>query len=239
MGVVGVVLAGILAAAIRGVTRWPELPDVSNSRDSQLQWVSDPKEVATWRSWVGDPIRFARPGAPGFSDAIRQLRPVVTYQVSEYQTPLAWLDVGSTGERIGPLPSVGEPAAPRRPETVGRFPGETTAERLAATAPIPVLRGPLSQIPLEHPMDPLAPAPAGATIVGPTVVEFAVGPSGMVVLTRLSRSSGDMNTDQAALKAVRSIQFAVPQSDNAPILDAAGPLTWGEWAVHWTMATPP
>lgn len=239
IGVLGLMLSAGIGGVMWGLSQWPQLPVPASSQDGRLQWVSDPKSIEAWQVWAPDPTRFARAGAPGFSDAIRARRPVVTYQVAEYLPPITWFDVGTTGERIGPMPAVAEPFSPRRPETMERFLGETTVERLASVKPIVEFRGELRNWRQSVPMEALGPVRPGGTLAGPTVLELAAGPTGSLVLVRLAKSSGDVTADQAALRSVRRLQWDAPEMENPPLLDAAGPLTWGEVAIHWTVATTP
>ena len=236
VGGIGLLIAAGMACALGKGTRWPELP-VPAPRDTlRTGFAIHHGQTPGWGSAVPDPTRFARPDSAGFSTAAARHRPGSTYQVAEYQPPVSWLDVGSSGQRIGPVPSVAPPAPPARLETAVEIPEETQPERLRTTAPIVVIRGALEQRGRGNPAAIPAPVvlPSGSTITGPTVVELAAGDSGTVVFFRLARSSGDTGADDAGLAFVRALQFTAVDPDETPVLDAAGPLAWGEVTLHWT-----
>ncbi len=241
LGGLGVLIAGGLAGVLGGLTRWPALPIPVVREQMQMRFATPLQQNQAGGSTVADPTRFARPDSVGFSQAAARYRPVTPYQVAEYQPPVSWLDVGSTGQRIGSVPSIPAPVQAVRVETHPEIPGETQPELLRATAPVVVIRGALEQRtrPSSSAVSALVPAPAGAAITGPTVIEVAAGGSGMVVFWRLSRSSGDPAADDAGLAFARALQFAAMDPDSTPALDAAGPLTWGEVAIHWTTRPAP
>lgn len=234
----GLVLSAGLAGGIWGFTRWPELPQPVLAAGLRRQWVSDAGAVRAWRLRAGDPTQFARPDAPGFSEAVRAHRPVVAYQVTEYQPPIKWLDSGGAGERIGPKPVVAEPASARHTEPTVRFAGETLPEPLTTSTPLVYPRGMLWKWPIQGTMPVFPSAPAGATLTGPTQIQLAAGPSGTLVIRRLARSCGDPAVDQLALERCRSLQFVPRTEDPGPLLDAQGPLVWGDLQIYWTVAPP-
>lgn len=236
----GLFLAAGLTACILEFTRWPRLPQPGSETGLRRQWVTDAGSVHTWRLRGGDPTLFVRPDAPGFSEAVRAHRPGVAYQVTEYQPPVQWLDSGAGGERIGPKPLVAEPASTRRDEPLVHFAGETPAGALTTSTPLVYPRGALWNWPLEGSMPVFPSVPATATLTGPTQIQLAAGPSGTLVVRRLARSCGDLVVDQLALDRCRLLQFVPPKSDEPiPMLDAQGPLVWGELQIYWTVAPAP
>ncbi len=237
--VTGLFVSAGLAGGILGFTHWPELPQPAFDAGMRRQWVSDAGAVHAWRLGAGDPTQFARPDAPGFSEAVRAHRPVVAYQVTEYQPPVQWLDSGGAGERIGPKPVVAEPASSRRSEPTVRFSGETVPESLTTSTPLVYPRGMLWEWPIQGTLPVFPSAPAGATLTGPTQIQLAAGPSGTLVVRRLARSCGDLAVDQLALERCRTLQFVPSTEEPGPILDAQGPLVWGELQIYWTVAPPP
>jgi hypothetical protein len=237
--VTGICLAAGLAAGVVGFTRWPELPRPAVDAGLQRHWVTGDNLVRMWRVLAGDPTGFARPDAPGFSEAVRARRPVATYQVTEYQPPVQWLDSGVAGERVGPAPAVAEPATAHRWEPMIRFDGETLPEPLAASSPLVYPHGLLWEWRTDGALPAFPSVPATATLTGPTQIELAAGPSGTVVVRRLAHSCGDPMVDQLALERCRSIRFITPDDSALPLLDAQGPLLWGDLVIHWTVAPAP
>lgn len=237
--VTGLFLSAGMAAAVIGFTRWPELPRPSVDKGLQRYWAAGDTSVRMWRVRAGDPTGFARPDAPGFSESVRARRPMATYQVTEYQPPVQWLDSGVAGERVGPAPAVAEPAAARRLEPAVRFDGETLPEPMAASSPLIYPHGLLWEWRTDGALPVFPSAPSSATLTGPTQIQLAAGPSGMVIVRRLARSCGDPMVDQLALERCRSIRFVPPDDTALPLLDAQGPLVWGDLVIHWTVAPAP
>lgn len=230
--VVSLVLAGVLAAGVAGLTRWPELPSPPPPGSARLH-LDLGHDGAMASSFVleADPTQFALSDPHGFSGAAERALPRGDYELAEFTEPPTWLSVDPLARRAGRIPLLPAPPAPSRNEAVPALEGEPPAPALLPERSQATVRGGLVDRPLAVALD--VPSWVSAEPLSATVVELAVTPEGDVLLARAVVPCGMKAADDAAVALARTARFA-PKGETPRTGDlATTELAWGELVFQW------
>ena len=230
--VVSLVLAGVLAAGVAGLTRWPELPSPQPPGSARLHLdLGRDGTMASSFLLESDPTQFALSDPQGFSGAAERALPRGDYELAEFTEPPTWLSVDPLARRAGRVPLLAAPPAPARNEAVPALEGEPPAPALLPETSQATVRGGLVDRPLAVALD--VPSWVSAEPLSATVVEIGVTPEGDVLLARAVVPCGMKAADDAAVALARTARFA-PKGETPRTGDlATTELAWGELVFQW------
>ena len=230
--VVSLVLAGVLAAGVAGLTRWPELPSPPPPGPARLHLdLGRDGTMASSFLLEADPTQFALSDPHGFSGAAGRALPRGDYELAEFTEPPTWLAVDPVARRAGSVPQLAAPPAPSRSEAVPVLEGGPPAPALLSGTSQATVRGGLVDRPLAAALD--VPSWTSAEPLSATVVEIAVTPEGDVLLARAMVPCGMKAADDAAVALARTARFA-PKGATPRTGDwATTELAWGELVFQW------
>ena len=230
--VVSLVLAGVLAGGVAGLTRWPELPSPQPPGSARLHLdLGRDGAMASSFFLEADPTQFALSDPHGFSGAAERALPRGDYELAEFTEPPTWLAVDPVARRAGRVPELAAPPAPSRSEAVPALEGEPPAPALLPSTSQATVRGGLADRPLTAALD--VPSWVSAEPLSATVVEIGVTPEGDVLLARAVVPCGMKAADDAAVALARTARFA-PKGETPRTGDlATTELAWGELVFQW------
>ncbi len=230
--VVSLVLAGVLAGAVAGLTRWPELPSPQLTGPARLHldmgWSGS---MASSFPLAADPTQFALSDPHGFSGAAERALPRGDYELAEFTEPPTWLAIDAVARRAGRVPPLPAPQAPSRSDAPLALEGEPPASALLPATSQVVVRGGLADRPLAAALD--VPSWPSAEPLPATVVEIGVSPEGDVLLARAVVPCGVKAADDAAVALARTARFAPKGGTPRTGSLATAELTWGEIVFQW------
>ncbi len=232
--VVSLVLAGVLAGGVAGLTRWPELPSPQPPGPARLHLHLDLGRDGTMASsflLAADPTQFALSDPHGFSGAAERALPRGDYELAEFTEPPTWLAVDPLARRAGRVPLLAAPPSPSRSGSVPALEGEPPAPALLPATSQATVRGGLADRPLAAVLD--VPIWASAEPLSATVVEIGVTPEGDVLLARAVVPCGMKAADDAAVALARTARFAPNGETPRTGSLATTELAWGELVFQW------
>ena len=221
------------------VTRWPKLaPPIADGNSLfQLEFPGLGRGAAAVDPLMEDPRQFAFADPQGFSGTASRALPTVEYPLAEWPVQSHWLGAAPQPGRLGAAPAGKALPAPwPNLPTPSLLASAATAPLLVATNSTVIPRGTLAGRPLLNASPP--PVLSGLEVLGPTVVEVGVTAAGEVLISRVTRTSGNPVADQLALAWARSAHFSGNEVEVVGRTVETDPLTWGELAFVWRVEPP-